>query len=67
MVLAWFGLLGAMFGGKEMLHLFFAAIFVISCLYNLIQFNRYVQNPELVDFENQFINIFREYINNFHL
>lgn len=40
----------------------FGPVFMISCLYILIQFTKYIQKPELVDFDRRFRQIFKNHI-----
>jgi hypothetical protein len=40
----------------------FGPFFMVSCLYILIQFTKYIQKPELVDFEKRFRQIFKNQI-----
>ena len=42
----------------------FGPVFMVSCVYIIIQFTKYIQKPELVDFEKRFRQIFKNYIKN---
>jgi hypothetical protein len=64
MVLAWFGCIAALFLKREIILMIFGCVFAVTCLYNLIQFKKYLQNPELVDIEKRFVQIFKPHIIN---
>lgn len=42
----------------------FGPLFMISCVYILVQFTQFIQKPELVSLEKRFCNIFENYISN---
>lgn len=62
MVFAWLGIVAGLVLGKEYLIDIFMTLFLITCVYNLIQFTKYIQKPELVDFEKHIYIIFKNNI-----
>jgi hypothetical protein len=64
MVHAWLGCIAAMFLRNEIILIIFGSVFAVTCIYNLIQFKKYLQKPELVDIEKRFVQIFNQHIIN---
>jgi hypothetical protein len=64
MFFAWVAIAAGMVLDQMYLTNIFGPIFMISCLYILIQFTKYIQKPELVDFEKRFRQIFKNHIKN---
>lgn len=64
MFIAWVISAAGMVLERKYLTDIFGPIFVVSCLYILIQFTKYIQKPELVDFEKRFRQIFKNHIKN---
>lgn len=62
MFVSWTCLAIGMFAGVEWLLNIAVPVFVVTCLFNLIQLVKFVQKPELVDTVNIVHGIFKEHI-----
>ena len=64
MVISWCCVAAGLFLEKTLLATIFTPILIISILYIFIQFTKYIQNPELVDLQERFNKVFKNYIIN---
>ncbi len=62
MFIAWVASATGMILEEMYLLKIFSPIFVVSCIYIIIQFTKYIQKPELVDLEKRFRQIFNDHI-----
>lgn len=62
MFIAWLCMAVGLVVGKDFLVKIFMPVFVITCVYNLIQLVKYIQKPELVDLKKHFHSIFKGHI-----
>jgi hypothetical protein len=62
MFAAWLSMVAGLILENENIVTICMPIFIVTCAYNLIQFTKYIQKPELVDLKKRFHKIFSNHI-----